>query len=63
METLLKMHYGDLKQFGLKPNHDFMKAHPTVNEYILPQIQNGKVKIYPNVKFFEENSVTFDDDS
>jgi hypothetical protein len=63
MESLLTIHYGDLKQFGLKPKHDFMKAHPTVNEFVLPQIQSGKVKIYPHIKRFDDNLVTFEDDT
>ncbi|KAI8911835.1 flavin monooxygenase-like protein [Gorgonomyces haynaldii] len=61
MESLLSVHYGDLKKYGLKPQHEFFKAHPTVNEIIIPQIQSGKVKVKPNVKSFEGDVVHFED--
>jgi dimethylaniline monooxygenase (N-oxide forming) len=61
MEYLLSVHYGDLNKFGLKPDHDFFKAHPTVNDGVIAQIQTGKVKVNRNVKEFEGNIVTFED--
>lgn len=61
MQSLLAMHHGDLKKYGLGPKHEYSTAYPSVNDSLLPQIQAGKVKVHGNVSEFKSNSVVFED--
>ncbi|KAL2911759.1 hypothetical protein HK105_208762 [Polyrhizophydium stewartii] len=62
LESLVHLHHGDLSKYGLKPNHSFTQAHPTVNGEILGRIEAGKVVVHPNVaRFTSHNMVEFVD--
>lgn len=61
LESLVTLHHGDMKKYGLKPNHGFMEATPVVGSQVLNLIECGKIETKPNVARIHESSVEFDD--
>uniref|UniRef100_A0A0K0EIU2 Flavin-containing monooxygenase n=1 Tax=Strongyloides stercoralis TaxID=6248 RepID=A0A0K0EIU2_STRER len=49
--------------YGLKPKHNVLSAHPTVNDELSNRLANGTVIIKKNIKSFTKNDVIFDDQS
>lgn len=54
---------GNLDTFGLKPKHDILAAHPTINGHLLDRIATGHIQIKPNISKLTETHVEFDDGS
>jgi dimethylaniline monooxygenase (N-oxide forming) len=51
-----------MDKFGLKPEHNFMQGHPTINGEVLDRIGAGKILVRPNIsKFTSSNTVEFED--
>ena len=64
LESLLKLHQGDLANFKLKPKHRFNESPAVVGAQILQYIDSGKIVVKPNVARFKQgNLVEFEDGS
>ncbi|KAI8917961.1 flavin-binding monooxygenase-like-domain-containing protein [Entophlyctis helioformis] len=64
VESLLHLHHGDLSRYGLKPNHHFTEAHPTINGELLGRIDAGRIVVRPNVSRVKPfNVIEFVDNS
>lgn len=63
MESLTKLHFGDLRKYGLSARHDYLSAHPTVNEAVIGQLQSGKIQVHTNIAHINGNTVTFIDNT
>lgn len=50
----------DHEKYGLKPDHRFFSAHPTVNDALPNLILSGRVKVKGNIKEFTKNGVIFE---
>ncbi|GMS87854.1 hypothetical protein PENTCL1PPCAC_10029, partial [Pristionchus entomophagus] len=53
----------DHQLYGLKPEHDALGAHPTINDDLPNRICNGSIKIRPQIARFSEGEVEFEDGS
>ncbi|KAJ3203124.1 Cyclopentanone 1,2-monooxygenase (CPMO) [Dinochytrium kinnereticum] len=61
-ETLMRLQNGNLEKFGLKPGHNLLDAHPTINSEVLDRIGAGKIIVRPNIsKFVSGHKVEFED--
>ncbi|WAR03733.1 FMO5-like protein [Mya arenaria] len=49
------------EQYGLKPAHGALQAHPTINDELPYRIMTGAVRVKPNVYHFTERTVRFQD--
>lgn len=64
MASLIRMHSGDLRKYGLpQPDHKFGEAHPTVSGRILDRIQHGRITPKPNIRRLDGRYVEFADGS
>ncbi|EFC39456.1 predicted protein [Naegleria gruberi] len=59
-EFLLTLVNGDLKKFSkyLAPRHRFFGSHPTVNSELISKINNGVVRVVPNIVRFSRDGHT-----
>ncbi|GMR41304.1 hypothetical protein PMAYCL1PPCAC_11499, partial [Pristionchus mayeri] len=53
----------DHELYGIKPDHDVMAAHPTINDELPNRIANGSIKIRPHIRRFCGDNVEFSDES
>uniref|UniRef100_A0A1I7YSL5 Flavin-containing monooxygenase n=1 Tax=Steinernema glaseri TaxID=37863 RepID=A0A1I7YSL5_9BILA len=51
----------DHANYGLKPAHRILGAHPTANDELPSRIASGMVCVKPNIKEFTETDVIFED--
>ncbi len=59
---ILRMQVGKMSDYGLpEPDHRVGQAHPTVSSDILTRITHGRVKIKPNIRQLDGDSVIFVD--
>ncbi|KAJ3099115.1 hypothetical protein HDU96_010819 [Phlyctochytrium bullatum] len=62
VETIMRLQNGNLEKFGLKPGHNLLDAHPTINSEVLDRIGAGKIIVRPNIsKFLSASKVEFED--
>ena len=62
LESLLRVHQGDLANFKLKPKHRFNESPPVVGTQVLQYIDSGKIIVKPNIaKFVGGKAVAFED--
>jgi cation diffusion facilitator CzcD-associated flavoprotein CzcO len=58
----LKLLVGNMETYGLpKPDHNVLEAHPTVSSEFLYKAGTGDIKVKPNIKRLEGNTVHFSD--
>ena len=58
----LRLNYRfDHARYSLRPAHDPLSAHPTVNDDLPNRIITGHVIIKPDIRAFTESGVVFDD--
>ncbi|KAF8358667.1 hypothetical protein PRIPAC_93662 [Pristionchus pacificus] len=53
----------DHELYGLKPKHDVMGAHPTINDELPNRIANGSIRVRPQINRFNGTTVHFEDGS
>ncbi|KAJ3410877.1 hypothetical protein HDV05_003132 [Chytridiales sp. JEL 0842] len=62
IETITRLQSGNMERFGLKPDHNLLQSHPTINGEVLDRIGAGKILVRPNVaRFTSGTTVEFDD--
>ncbi|KAL5017098.1 hypothetical protein ScPMuIL_006687 [Solemya velum] len=53
----------DHSAYGIKPLHGALESHPTISDELPTCILTGKVKVKPNIKQFEKDGITFEDET
>jgi len=62
--NLLKMFIGNPVDYGFpKPDHKLYESHPIVNSLILHYAGHGDIKVKPDIRHFEDQTVHFKDGS
>ncbi|KAI6221933.1 Dimethylaniline monooxygenase [N-oxide-forming] [Aphelenchoides fujianensis] len=49
--------------FKLRPKHNIMAQHPTMSDELLAKLNNGTVRVKPNIREFTADGLVFEDDS
>lgn len=60
---MLVTYCGHPARFGLKPKHEPIAAHPTINTSLFDRIGTGSIVPKPNISCLKPTSVVFDDNS
>lgn len=62
MKALLRLSQGKVTDYGLpEPDHEVLRAHPTVSQDLLNRLGHGDLRVKPNIERFEGSTVHFVD--
>ncbi len=62
LKTILEINVGKQEKYGVPtPNRPILTEHPTISHDLLNKVGHGKIKIKPNIKKLNGNTVLFDD--
>jgi hypothetical protein len=62
LKTMLRINVGRQDKYGIPiPSRPILSEHPTISQELLNKVGHGKVKIKPNIKLLDQNSVVFED--
>jgi dimethylaniline monooxygenase (N-oxide forming) len=58
-DTMIRLHVGRREKYGLRPDHAFGQAHPTVSGRIIDRLQRGTITPRPDIARLDTDEVQF----